>query len=337
MSTENIVDPVDTSLDTFAAEFFGQNKAPDEPASSEEDKEVEAESDANQDEDAHVDADDTSAPDNDDETGEDTDSTNEDAPKPKKNRLQERIDQLVKDREDEKRARLAIEAKLEELTNKTTKEPVKPVSQVAEDTGPKPTDTNEDGTEKYPLGEFDPTYIRDLMKHTLAEETASRKEQEKREAEQKAEDEAQASLQASWNEKLAPAKERYPDFHEVGEQMLSTFEGIDEAYGEYLTTTIMEMEYGPDVFYYLASNLDEATKIVQGGPKKATIALGRLEAKFAAADEEKQKARPRVSKAPPPPEHLNKGSAAAGPTIRGDEKDVSLDDFSRAFFKKRGS
>lgn len=334
MSTENTnVEPVETDLDTFSAEFFGQNKAPTEQASSEEDKEDEPESDANKDEDTHADADDTSAPDNDDETGEDTDSTNEDAPKPKKNRFQERIDEFTAKTRDLERK---LEAALAELDKKDTKPEPTPKKEQVADTSPKPTDTNEDGTEKYPLGEFDPTYIRDLMKHTLAEESAARKVQEKREAEQRAMDEAQASLQASWNEKLAPAKERYPDFQEVGEKMLSTFEGIDEAYGEYLTTTIMEMDYGPDVFYYLASNLDEATKIVQGGPKKATIALGRLEAKFADADAEKQKARPRVSKAPAPPPQ-NKGSDVAKPSIRGDEKDLNLDDFAREFFKKRRS
>jgi len=331
MSTENIsVEPVETDLDAFAAELFGQSKAQPEPASSEEVESEEQESDATE-EDTHVDADDTSAPDNDDDSGEDDDSTIEEAPKPKKNRFQERIDELNgKFRETERKLNEAL-SKLEEV-QKTKTEPVQ--TQTSDD-GPKPTDLNEDGSEKYPLGEFDPAYIKDVVKHTLDEESKEREAHEKMSAAERARQEAADALQEQWNEKLVPAQERYPDFQEKGEQMLSTFEGIDPAYGDYLTTTIMDMEYGPDVFYYLANNLDEAQKIVNSGAKKATIALGRLEAKFAIAEAEKTIARPRVSKAPEPPQHLNKGSAVTPPPIRGDEKDVDLDAFSKALFKKR--
>lgn len=331
--SENLtpVEPVETDLDVFAAELFGQSKAPSEPASSEETETAEEESDASI-EDTHVDEDhDTLAPDNDDETDEDAETLKEDTPKPKKNRFQERIDELNgKYRETERRLNEAL-AKLEEA-QKTKTEPVQ--TQKSED-GPKPTDLNEDGSEKYPLGEFDPAYIKDVVKHTLDEETKARETHEKMSAEEKARQEAANTLQEQWNEKLVPAQERYPDFQEKGEGMISAFEGIDPAYGDYLTTTIMDMEYGPDVFYYLANNLDEAKAIVDSGAKKATIALGRLEAKFAIAEAEKTIARPKVSKAPEPPQHLNKGSAVTPPSIRGDEKDVDLDTFSKALFAKK--
>lgn len=329
MSTENTpVEPVETNLDDFAADFFGRKEAAPVETNTEVIEEEPTESDVP--EDTHVDGDDTSAPDNDDDTSEEQETPVEEAPKPKKNRFQERIDQAVgKQREAERQLAEAL-AKLAEKENAKTEQPAPKV----ESSGPTPADTNEDGSEKYPLGEFDPGFIRDLMKHTLDEESKARKEMAKAEEETRRMQEAQAELQTVWNDKLVTARERYPDFQEKGEQMLGTFENIDPAYGEYLTNTIMDMEYGPDVFYYLSSNLDVAQQIIDSGPKKATIALGRLEAKFADSLEEKPQARPRISQAPPPPGHLNKGSAAAPPAIKGDEKD--LDSFSNAFFKKKG-
>lgn len=342
MSTENNtpVEPQEDDLDLFSAELFGQSEATPEPASSEEEDEVTPEESDASNEDTHVSEDDTLAPEDEDTSeAEETDETPSDSdeqkaqPK-KKNRLQERIDQLVRDREEERRERLALQARLDEIINKNT-EKTDPTPEVKSDTpgAPQPTDLNEDGEEKYPLGEFDPAYIRDLMKHTLQEERKALEEASIREAEQRKRDEAQAELQASWNEKLVPAKERYPDFQEKGERLLETFQGIDEAYGGYLTDTIMQMEFGPDVFYYLANNVDEAQKIVNSGARQATIALGRLEAKFAAANEEKQQARPRVSNAPPPPTHLNKGSSAALPDVPDDTDD--LDAFAAKLFKRR--
>jgi hypothetical protein len=337
MSTENIeiVEPTETSLDDFAADFFGRKEAAPEPTNSEEVKEEQEESDAPS-EDTHDDGEvDTSAPDDDDETGEEEDSNKEEAPKPKKNRFQERIDELNgKFRETERKLNEALQ-KLAEKENETKKtEPT--VQKTVEDDGPAPTDTNEDGSEKYPLGEFDPAYIKDLMKYTLEKERDAQSKAFKEQQEERAKAEAREALQASWNEKLVPAQERYPDFQTKGQELLTSLDGLDEAYGDYLATTIMDMEFGPDVFYYLANNVDEAQKIIHSGAQKATIALGRLEAKFAAANEEKEKARPKVSKAPPPPNHLNKGSAVVAPAIRGDEKDINLDDFARELFKKPG-
>ncbi len=334
MSDETPVEPITDDLEAFSAELFGRSAPDPEPASSEaEEDEVTEELDAQETEDEDTLA--TEDEDTEEEEAEEAEGESDDSPQPKpkkKNRFQERIDQLTRDREEEKRARLALEARLEELVNKqnTKPEPVK--TDVSEDTGPKPTDVNEDGTEKYPLGEFDPLYIKDLMRHTLNEESRAREEEMRQRQEQEQRDAAQAELQAEWNNKLVTAKERYPDFQDKGQSLIDSFSDIDPAYGEYLTNTIMEMEYGPDVFYYLSSHLDEARDIVNKGAKKATIALGHLEAKFADAEAEKQKARPKVSKAPAPPATL-KGTNAVMPEVPDDTDD--LDAFSKKLFKKK--
>ncbi len=321
------VDDGDVDLDTFASELFGQSKPADEPASSE-GEEV--------DETVEVDATETDTHDEDDALApedEDEDETPVEEVKPKKNRLQERIDGLIKDREDEKRLRVALEARLAALEKpEATPEP-KPAPTQATNTGPNPDDTNEDGSEKYPLGEFDPNYIRDLTKHALKEEREAEKARDAERVEQEEMDAQRAELQRDWQTKLTPAKERYPDFTEKGEQLFESFSTIEPAYGEYLVATIMGMDNGPDVLYYLANNVDEAEAIIAKGPTKATIALGRIETKFAELAEDKQPVRSKVTKAPPPPAHLNKGSAIASSSVSDDTDD--LDAFAAKLFKKR--
>lgn len=336
MSTENT--PVDLDmddLDAFSVDFFGQKQDDSEPASSESEEDV-----ADQESDALEPKDDTQTPEDDDalETEEDDeveDEVKEEAPKPKKNRFQERIDEVVgKQRETERQLQQAL-AELNNLKKTSENKPnesATPVETPTNTSGPKPDDLNPDGTAKYPLGDFDPNFITDLTKYAIREEREAIARQEQEKERVTAMEAEKQALQNSWQEKLGPAQERYPDFQEKGQQLVDTFEGIDEAYGEYLSATIMSMDYGPDVLYYLANNPDEASKIVKAGATKATIALGRLEAKFALADEEKQQARPKVSKAPTPPAHRNKGSAVSVAEVPDDTDD--LDAFAKKLFKK---
>ena len=334
MSTENPVESVDSSddLDAFSAELFGQTTDHSDEAKSEKapDPEEDSDRDATPEDTQTVEETDADeSDDSDEDTSTDPDPTVDEA-KPKKNRFQERIDELTSKAREAERERDAVLARLEALETKQNTDPTPDKSAV--DNTPQPTDLNDDGTDKYPLGEFDPAYIRDLTRHTLKVEREEFLKLEAQEEKERAVRAEQLALEASWNVQLESAKERYPDLIEKGQQLVSTFEGIEPAYGEYLTTTIMSMEYGTDVLYYLANNPTEAQKIVDGGARKATVALGRLEAKFAASNEEKETIRPKVSKAPTPPERLNKGSAPAS-SITPDTDD--LDDFEKLLFKKK--
>ena len=321
----------DVSLDDFADELFGQSKSQSEPASSEESKEEPSVEDDAQTEDNTQLGDDDTPADEDEDAEAAADEKPED--KPKKNRFQERIDELTSKAREAEREAASLKERLAKLEQTKEPEPAPKVELVQNTEGPSPDDKNEDGTDKYPLGEFDPKFAADIVRHTLKVEREALIAQE-REAQAKTEKEQQeAELLTSWNEKLEPAKERYPDFIEKGQLLGSTFESIDEPYAEYLTNTIMSMDFGADVLYYLANNLDEAARIVQSGPTKATIALGRLESKFLEADEIKQKTRPKVSNAPTPPVHQNKGSAAAKPAV--DPNTDDLEEFSRALFNKK--
>lgn len=325
MSTpEPIVEDVDnTDLDAFNDLFHGKTKEAPKDDGPDEDA-VDKETD-----DAPIEQEETQEQDEDDANLAQEDEDEDEAPKPK-TRVEKRIEQLLeKARLAEERA-AALEAKLNERKEPETP---KPVPTKSDDKAPRPDDKNEDGTDKYPLGQFDEAFQEDrfnyMMEKSLAEQKATL-EQQAREAEAR---KAQETLNNAWNEKLEPARERYPDFQEKGEELLDTFSGLPQEYGEYLTATIMGMDYGPDVLYFLSNNLNEAQRIVKLGPQGATIALGRIEARFAVQndDEEKTKPRPKVSKAPAPPPR-NKGSNAALPEVPDDTDD--LDAFSAKLFKK---
>lgn len=276
-----------------------------------------------------VDVDDLEPVVDDDTVAEEVDSEEEEEvapPKPKKNSFQERIDQLSEKARLERERADALEARLAKLEAPVEDKAVKPVA-----TGePTPDDVGEDGVAKYPLGEFDPQYAKDLIRFTLDAQLNEQKAEQKRHAELLEFEKAEEKRLAEWNEKLAPAQERYPDYTEKAQGLLETFGGLDEQYGDYLTTTIMQMEFGPDVLYYLSNNLELAKDIVDSGPVGATIALGRLESRYLNAEEEKEK-RIRVSNAPPPPPS-NKGSAVSVPEVPGDTED--LDAFTDLLFKK---
>lgn len=331
MSTEqeNIVDTNEENLDAFSEEFFGRNIPEPEPTNSEAEDEPSEVTNAPEDEDTHDDGDDdTPAPDNEDETDEVDEEVDEPAPKPKKNRFQERIDELNGKYREEERQRKALEARLAALENPVPAKTEEPTSNKV----PTPDDKNEDGTDKYPLGDLDPNYIRDSMKAMFEAELAKTREAQEKEVQQREEDAARAALQVEWNSKLEPARERYPDFNEKGQEMISSLGDLDTAYGEYLAATLMAMENGSDVLYYLATHPDEAKAIVDSGATKATIALGRLEAQFMANEEPQPKVRPKVSSAPPPPKHVNKGSSVSTPEVADDTDD--LDAFAAKLFKR---
>lgn len=334
LENNNSVEQIDDDLDSFSDDFFGRkSEAVEEPASSEEEVEEDIPDSDAPTEDSQETDDSNDEDDSDSDTTEDKDDNP--AAKPKKNRFQERIDELTGGKRQAERERDELAARIRELENKT--EAPKPTAQPQPKTEnlqePTPTDQNEDGSDKYPLGEFDPAYIRDVARHEFKILQANQaKEEEQRTLEQQ-----QQAMTQEWQNKLNTAQERYPDLDEKTASLAPAFEGVDPAYGEYLAATFMAMDHGPDVLYYLANNHDEARRIIAMGPTKATIALGRIEARFDEVKTETEEPvtttpRPKVSQAPTPPP-VNKGSAAAKLDIPDDTDD--LDAFAKKFFKKR--
>ncbi len=319
---------VDTdNLDTFATEFFsGKTKAKTEDA-----KPQEVEQEPEVADDAEVD---TEAQDQEDQADPNTDPEAEykEAP-PKKKTVQDRIDELVKQREDTKREAAAeLEKVRKDFEEKLAAlQPKQADAKSANE--PTPEDVNEDGTPKYALGEFDPQYVRDLTKFTFAQEREQARKETETAALVERETAARQALTGEWNTKVEAAKTSYPDFQSKAQTLLDGLSGLPNDYAGYLSTVIMSMDHGTDVLYYLSNNPEEAVKIVNSGAQKATLALGRIEAKFYEADAQKQAAKPKVSKAPPPPTERARGTNGAFVAVAPDTDD--LDAFTAEFFRKR--
>ena len=319
---QNFVAPDTDDLDAFTSLLDGKAQVlkteDDEPKITN----VEVDTDADDEDDTQVnDTTNDEAPDEDDDSAE----TSDEKPKKKVNRYQERINELTAKAREAERALAALQAAQQQQQT----EAPKPSTPVVQDDAPNPDAKNEDGSDKYPLGEFDPQYIRDMARHTIDKEWTARKEQEAQEAAQRQEAAAREALQAQWVEKLTPMTEQHEDFIDKTMGLESAFDGLDPAYSDYLVTTIKSLEHGPEVLYYFANNLEEAKQFVQSGPLSATLALGEINAMFKGTT---RKAEPKVSKAPPPPQ-VNKGSKTRT-AVNPDTDD--LDAFSDMFFVKKG-
>ncbi len=115
------------------------------------------------------------------------------------------------------------------------------------------------------------------------------------------------------------------------QELENVFVNLDPQYGNYLASTIMSLENGPDVLYYLATNPDVAEKLVNSGPLAATVGLGRIEASIMAETEKKTK-KVKVSDAPSPPPQVTRGT---GTKIDIPDDTDDLDAFAEKFFKRR--
>ena len=309
------------NLDDFATDFFGQKPSEENPAVTTEG--TEQDSDAQPSEDAEAQAD------NDQDEAE----LKEEIPdKPKKKTVQDRIDEVVRQREEIKRESAADLAKLRQEFEDFKKGTTQPV-QVTADTPQEPTPdaVNADGDPIYSLGEFDPQYIRDLTRFTLNQERTKVQAEQAEAQRQSAAQQEQQTLQTQWNEKLDKATEEYPDLVEKGRDLLNGFDSLDQNYAGYLSTVIMSMDKGPDVLYYLANHPDEATTIVNSGAQKATLALGRIEARF--LESEQTAPKPKVTKAPPPPTERARETNGAYVGVAPDTDDLSA--FESTFFARK--
>lgn len=307
-------------LDAFATDFFGEKKAESEPAKPAAEQDVpdleeKVEAEAQTDEDAEK----------------DEAELKEEIPEtPKRKTFQDRIDEVVRQREELRRENQTEMQKLREEIAALKKTPTDPTTVAAEAKEPEPDALDADGNPIYGLGEFDPQYIRDLTRFTLNQERAKVQAEVAETQRQTAQQQEQQGLQTTWNEKVTSATEEYPDFVEKGQELLNGFNNLDPNYAGYLSNVLMSMDKGPEVLYYLSNHPDEATAIVNSGAQKATLALGRIESRFMQSEQEAPK--PKITKAPVPPTVRTRGTNGAYVGVAPDTDD--LDGFSSEFFRK---
>lgn len=308
--------PAETEVETKAEEVTETPSATEEPEEAEVEESTAEEADDGDD-----------AP----EAG-DEDEVQEEAPKPKGRKpAGVRIKELTTKAYDAERRADALARELEAIKSQTKVPEEVPVRKTAplDAAAPHPDDLV-DGQPKYPLGEFDPTYIAELTRFIIRKESNEEKTKQEAERIQNETQIAERELLNTWNDKVKNVADRLPDLPEKVTELESNIGHIEPKYGEYLASTIMSLEYGPDVLNYLADHPEEARSIVDSGPTRATIALGRLEARFVAG-EEVEKGIVITTKAPPPPPRTKGSGGKTG--VAADTDD--LDAFEKQFFVKR--
>lgn len=335
MSDDNANTVDDTNeLDAFEQDFFQTAPAEDEVIEDEAPEDEDHEDnplDTEADEEAEVEDEESEAEDEDEEE-EEPDEVPE---PPKRKSAKERINELTAKAREAERREQALLKRLEalEASEKEVKaEDKPPLRDVLPDGAPQPDATGEDGEALYPLGEFDPLYIRDLTRFTIkAENEAIRETRQQEELAAKMEAEKK-EIQETWVSRLDAIEEEIPDIRDGISDLTDTFAELEPNYGEYLATLLMSSEQGPRIMHYLSQNLSEAQKIVASGPAAATLALGRLEARFITTRvKEETKRNVKKSSAPTPPETSSKGRGSKFDT-KDDTED--LDAFERKFFSK---
>lgn len=333
---DNLVDIANTdNQEEFEKAFF--NTEDTEENNSNEDVDDEDDSLAT---DEDQDAPDDEGDDDDEELEDDEpeDEPEEEAPKAKRNRksAKDRIEELYASDKQKERDLVALRAEFEKYkasAREPAKEDDKPdIRDSLPADAPKPDAEGKDGKPLYPLGEFDPRFIQDLTRFTIEQEMKVAEKQREEERQQNEYKAVQETLQASWLENLDKAEEELPDIRENIRGLTETFQDLPPAYGEYLASTLMASEFGPQIMHYLSQNIGEAQKIVASGPAAATRAIGRLEAKFEPSSKpETQQQLRKVSEASAPPEMKTRGHGGRfTPSPDTDDQDA----FEREFFKK---
>lgn len=327
--TDTNVD-INNNLKNFSNKFYSdENVSVDEPKEDEEEvAENEEDSLATENEEDEQVTEEEEA----DDSAEEEEEEAEPEPKPKKrNRAQERIEQLLeRERLANERAH-ALELRLTALEaekQKEVKEEAPPLAATLHPDAPRFDAVDKDGNPVYELGEFDPKFISDLTKFTIQQEMKTEREKAQRQLAEEQAEAARQEITAKWTENLGKAEAEVPEIRDNIGTLVDTFANLDPNYGEYLASTVMASDYGPQIMNYLSQNIGEAQRIVASGPAAATLALGRLEALFIPSTQREEKSN-KQTQAPPPPPKGTKGSGVAK-TIKADTS--NLGDFKKIFF-----
>ena len=225
-------------------------------------------------------------------------------PAPKAKGVQKRIDELVRQREEEKAEKLRLLAIVEGLNKPKPEE-----QPVVEDQGPqRPSrdafpDTNayEAALNEYADAKAAWTARREV-KAVLAEE--------QRKTEQRQIEEGQKAARDAYAKRVEKAVEEYPDYKEVAESP-NVLVSVPMAHA------ILHSDHGPKIAYHLGKNPEEAKRISLLPPPVQLMEMGllvaRLTAPAAKAEPAPAPQKPVVSAAPKPikpleakPESLNK-------------------------------
>lgn len=223
--------------------------------------------------------------------------------------VQKRIDELTRQREDERRAREAAEARELRILSALERMQGAKEPQSTEDTEPvKPLKSGFENPEDY--DNAIEQYIVDKASFVARKEAQKEREQERQRIAQEASTLQAKRVQDAYNDRVQKAREKYADFGEVAESP-------DVQVSMPMSYAILHSEQGPDIQYYLGKNPAEAERIrnltttdPQGNvipdATRQLVELGMIAAKINQPPPQPKS----VSAAPPPIKPVGKGETA---------------------------
>jgi hypothetical protein len=171
---------------------------------------------------------------------------------------------------------------------------------------PKPKKEDFDDWEKYEAAkdEWAEKMVDYKTKHAVL---VDRREREAAAAQRRAE-EIQKTNQRLWNERETASKSRHPDFEKVVyNEETGNVDITDVPLNSTMNDFIMDSEIGPEIFYYIKKNLDEASRIAALNPVQTGRAMTKLEVELL----DKIKAPNKKTTLPKPPADLGGTSTQA--------------------------
>jgi hypothetical protein len=244
--------------------------------------------------------------------------------KPKSQGVQKRIDELVRQREEERAEKLRLLAIIEGQSK--PKPEVKPEAE--EDPAPQRPDRaayTDPAAYESALADYADAKAawsaKTAVREALAEEGRKRQEEAARQA--------QTAAQEAYNARVSKTAEKYADYKAVAESP-------DVQVSMPMAQAILQSEHGPDIQYYLGKNPAEAKRISSLHPLQQLVELGTIVAKLTATTSETPapaapatKPAP-VSAAPKPIKPLESKSEPAAK----DPSQMSMEEYA-AYAKKR--
>ncbi len=238
----------------------------------------------------------------DSEPAEKPESASADPEAPKAKGVQKRLDELTRNWREEQRARESTQAQLERTLGLLEKAMAgKPAETVSDDEPQEPdagkyTDQNAYNTDYR-------KYLKDVAAFAGRQAARETTKRDTEETTKQRQEEASRKRAESYRERVAKAREKYPDYDAV-----TTSDSLPIT--EHMRDAIIEdVEYGTDVAHFLGTHVEEADRIARLSPRRQFMELGYLTAQF--RQQAKEEVKPEIKRAPAPIKPLGTGSRGA--------------------------
>jgi hypothetical protein len=229
-------------------------------------------------------------------------------PKKSKGGFQRRIDELTRQREEERREKERLLSLVERLSGNDR---------------PKPQEAQPQGNSEPKREDFDDyeQYLEARAEFRAVKALDARLQQQEAQRAQQAQQTEQQKQVATWNAKLAEARSKLPDFDDVTSS-------ADVAITPQMSSAIMDSDKGAEVAYYLAKNPAEAARIAALSPIGQVREIGKLE--------DRVQAKPvKPSSAPDPIKPVGARSSGGDPLSDKVPFDQWAKNFEKEFYKGR--